>query len=155
MLDAFQGLWQTLLELISHIVIPDWGALIGLVPILLVIGLLGPLLSLLVLAWLVYGLRSPRRRLVPEPTARTAEIEAGRPVYPGGEPYCPTHRLIHPAGSDRCAVDGLDLVVGCPRCGTVRAAHRPACAACGLESRQTALPRLAQAAPPPGGAAAA
>jgi hypothetical protein len=154
-IETFQQLWQQLLDLVSKVVIPDWGALIGLLPTLLLIGLLGPLVSLGLLAWVVYVLAAPRRRLAPEPGPVAAVIVDGRPVFPPGEPYCPTHRLVHPFGAGECAVDRAALVLVCPKCGGGRSAHQAACAACGLELRLTARPRLAPVAPPPGGAAAA
>lgn len=155
MLDAFQRLWQGLLEFTSRIVIPDWGELIGLVPVLLVVGVLGPVLSLLAVAWIVYGIAAPRRRLAPEAVVRSAPLIDGRPAYPAGEPYCAGHRLIHPFGADRCAVDGGDLVIGCPKCGLGRPAHVAACGSCGLELRMTTRAIYRPATPPAGGAAAA
>lgn len=155
MFDAFRQLLDRILEISSLILIPDWAELIGLIPTLLLIGLLGPLLSLIVVLWFVYVVRAPRRRLAPEAVTSPAAIVDGSPVYPAGEPYCPTHRLIHPSGTERCAVDRRDLVIACPKCGTGRPAHLAACGSCGLEIRMTARPRFARTSPPPGGAAAA
>ena len=58
--DALEGFWNAILDLTSKFVIPDWGALIGLLPIFLLIGVLGPILSILVLVHLIYFLRKPR-----------------------------------------------------------------------------------------------
>ena len=53
-----EDIWNSLLELSSQFIIPDWGALVGLIPV----GLL--LLVLLYLAWLVFRFANagPTRR---------------------------------------------------------------------------------------------
>ncbi len=57
--EALEGLWNGLLELTSKLVIPDWNALIALLPVLLLIGVVGPILTLVVLGWVIYQLRRP------------------------------------------------------------------------------------------------
>jgi hypothetical protein len=155
-IDALQSAWHGFLQLISGIVIPEWGGLIGLLPILLVIGVVGPAVSLLVLGWVVYVARAPRAKVRLEVGTARAVIEDGRPVYPDGEPYCPVDQLIYPSGSIRCDTCGRDLFVRCPKCSTGRAASITTCGNCGLvlkiENRARAL---RPAGPPPGGAAAA
>ena len=47
---------------LSPILSPDWGALVGMLPIFLLIGVVGPLLSVLVLGWFIYVVRRPRSR---------------------------------------------------------------------------------------------
>ncbi|HEX2756328.1 MAG TPA: hypothetical protein VHM48_12740, partial [Candidatus Limnocylindrales bacterium] len=59
-LDQISNLWSDLLGFISKLVIPDWAGLIALLPVLILIGIVGPLLSLAVLAWLGYGITKPR-----------------------------------------------------------------------------------------------
>jgi len=155
--DAIQQILQRLLKVLSAIVIPDWGALIGLMPVFLLLGVVGPIVTLLVLLWFFYVLRAPRDRakyVEPEPVA--APIEDGVAVYPSGEPYCPFDQLIYPPGTTRCKVCSRDLVVRCPKCGTGRAALIDTCANCGLVLRIEPRPAaLRPAGPPPGGAAAA
>jgi hypothetical protein len=155
-IEALQGAWHSFLQLITGIVIPDWGQLIGLLPILLVIGVVGPAVSLLALGWFLYVVRAPRARVRLEIGAMHAAIEDGKPVYPAGEPYCPTDRLVYPSGTTRCDTCARDLFVRCPKCATGRAAAIGTCGNCGLilkiESRARAL---RPAGPPSGGAAAA
>ena len=62
-IDQLNQIWNQILDVMSKVVIPDWGALIGLLPLFLVIGLLGPLLSLMALVWVIYMVRKPRARL--------------------------------------------------------------------------------------------
>jgi hypothetical protein len=155
-IDAFQQLVQRILEITTVFVIPDWGELIGLIPVLLVIGVVGPIASLLVLGWILYGLRAPRTRVTLELAPVRARLDDGQPVYPAGEPYCPVDQLVFPFGAVTCDTCRRDLFVRCPKCSTGRAAHQSTCGNCGLvlkiESRARAT---APAGPPPGGAAAA
>ena len=58
--DQIQKMWSDFLAFLSTIIIPDWSAVIGLMPLLLLLGLIGPLLTLAVLAWLGYGITKPR-----------------------------------------------------------------------------------------------
>ena len=155
--DAINQLVQGFLQLINPIVIPDWGALVSLIPILLLIGVVGPLISLLVFLWFVYVVRAPRDRLkYVEPAPYAAPIVAGAPAYPVGEPYCATDRLVYPAGSTRCRIDGHELAVVCPKCGAGRVAAESTCGQCGLVLRiEPRAVQLVTAGPPPGGAAVA
>ena len=41
--DALNQIWNSILEITTLFVIPDWGALIGLLPILILLGVVGPL----------------------------------------------------------------------------------------------------------------
>jgi hypothetical protein len=157
MFDAIGQIFQGLIDFLEPIVLPDWKALVDLFPIFLLIGVVGPLLSLLVLGWLIYLLGKPRSRIpYTAPVARAAQIVDGRPVYPAGEPYCAVHQLIYPAGETRCELDKRDLAVICPKCSTGRPAHIDTCGVCGLVLKiDRAVPALRPAGPPPGGAAAA
>jgi hypothetical protein len=153
---ALEQAWHSFLDAISGIVIPDWGALIGLLPILLVIGVVGPIVTLVLLGWFLYVVRAPRTHLQVLEGPVPAEIEDGRPVYPSGEPYCPVDALVYPSGATRCEVCRRDLLVRCPKCAAGRSAAVSTCGNCGLvlkiENRARALKA---AGPPPGGAAAA
>jgi hypothetical protein len=155
--DALQNLWNGILHVTSLFVIPDWGSLIKLLPVFLVIGVLGPILSLGLLVWLIYFLRKPRAPLPQEagPVAMTIGAD-GRPVIPRGEPFCYRDALIYPANARRCEICGDDLEVSCPKCEVVRKAYLETCGNCGLvlKVRPQALV-VRRAAPPPGGAAAA
>lgn len=155
--DQLANLWNQLLDLTSKLVIPDWGSLIGLMPIFLVIAVLGPLLSLLALAWFVYVVRRPRAHVTYEDGPREAPRGAdGRPEFPAGEPYCLAHALVYSSGTTRCPIDGEILSVICPKCGLGRSAELDTCGNCGLVLK--IIPRsraLRPAGPPPGGAALA
>lgn len=156
--DALEQFWQGILDVTSLFVIPDWGALVGLLPIFLLILIIGPILSIVVLLWLVYVVRAPRAAIVPldESPGAAAVGADGLPIFPTGEPYCPRDALVYPARARRCDTCGDELSVACPKCGVVRRAAIEACANCGLvlkmEPRAVAL---RAAGPPPGGAAAA
>src|SRR5512140_2254409 len=107
----------------SKLVIPDWPGLIQLLPVFVVLGLLGPLLSLAVLAWLGYGVTKPRVRVrYDEGTKVAPRDHLGRPIVPAGEPYCPRDGLVYPTGRVRCDVDKTDLLLRCPKCDVVRTA---------------------------------
>jgi hypothetical protein len=155
-IEAFQQLWQRILEILTPFVIPDWGELVGLMPIILLIGLVGPIMSLLALGWILYVIRAPRAKVSLEVAPVRAQLVDGRPDYPAGEPYCPVDQLVFPFGAVTCETCRRDLFVRCPKCATGRLAHASTCGNCGLvlkiENRARAL---RPAGPPPGGAAAA
>ena len=155
-LDQLNQWWTALLEFMSKIVVPDWGALVDLMPVFLLIGVVGPLVSLLVLAWFIYVVRKPRIKVAFAETRRPAELDAdGNVVYPLGEPYSPSERMIYEPGATR-SESGEDLLVACPKCSLVRTAAIDTCGNCGLSFSIKPTVRLARrAGPPPGGRAAA
>lgn len=155
-LDTINQWWNGLLDLMSKVVVPDWGALVNLLPIFLLIGVVGPIVSLLLLVWFVYAVRKPRLKVAFADPRRIAELDAeGHPVFPAGEPYSPRERTIYEPGATR-SLSGEDLVVACPKCGLVRKATVAVCGNCGLSFTLTPTTRSARpAGPPPGGAAAA
>ncbi len=156
LIDALSQAWDGLLKFMEQFVIPDWGSLVGLLPIFLLVGVVGPLLTLLLLAWVVYFVRKPRTRVRFADDARPAALEAGAPVFPPGLPYCPRHALIHPSGATRCEIDAEPLAVVCPMCGLGREAEVDTCGNCGLVLKVVPHSRaLRPAGPPPGGAAVA
>lgn len=156
-LDQISHLWSDFLGLISKLVIPDWAGLIALLPIFVVIGILGPLLSLAALAWLGYGVTKPRVKVRYDDGTKVAPRDhLGRPIVPAGEPYCPRDGLIYPMGRLRCDVDRTDLLVRCPKCEVVRTAGIATCGNCGLTlNLQPRAMIIASDGPPPGGAAIA
>ncbi len=155
-LDTLNQFWTNLLKFSETFVTPDWGQLIGLLPILLLIGVVGPLLTLLVLAWLRYGVVRPRVRVAFADPRRAALLDgAGNPVFPVGEPYSPGEGVIYEPGMTR-SPSGENLVVACPKCSLVRPAADASCGNCGLSFTLAPTTRsLRPAGPPPGGAAAA
>jgi hypothetical protein len=151
-----EELWSGLLSFIEKLVVPDWGSLIDLLPILLVLGVIGPLVTLGVLFWGWYFIRKPRTRVRYEEGATLAPMGAdGAPIFPRGLPYSPISGLVYPPGITR-GNDGEDLSVICPMCEIGRDAALDTCANCGLVLKVERRPRvIAPAAPPPGGAAIA
>ena len=106
MIDSLQQTWTSLLNLIDKFVSPDWGSLIGLLPLMLLVGVLGPLLSLAALVWFYYFITKPRPKVQIEEGARPALIgDSGTAVFPPGLPYCQRHALVYPPGTNRCDVD--------------------------------------------------
>jgi hypothetical protein len=156
-LDQISQLWTGLLGLMSKLVIPDWAGLIQLLPLFVLIGIVGPLLSLAVFAWLGFEVTKPRVRVrFDEGTKVAPRDHLGRPIVPAGEPYCPRDGLIYPAGTLRCDVDKTDLLVRCPKCEVVRTAGISTCGNCGLTlSFQPRTMIVSTDGPPPGGAAIA
>lgn len=156
MIEAFQQLWQGIISFLTPYIIPDWGELIALMPIILLVGLAGPILSLLALGWILHVIRAPRAKVSLEVAPVRAQLVDGRPDYPAGEPYCPVDQLVFPSGAVICDTCRRDLLVRCPKCSTGRLASTTTCGNCGLvlkiENRARAL---RPAGPPPGGAAAA
>jgi hypothetical protein len=156
-LDQISHLWSDLLGFISKLVIPDWPGLILLLPVFVLIGVVGPLLSLAVLAWLGYGVTKPRVKVhYDEGTKVAPRDHLGRPIVPAGEPYCPADGLIYSMGTLRCDIDKTNLLIRCPKCEVVRGAGVSTCGNCGLtlDLRPRAM-IVATDGPPPGGAAIA
>jgi hypothetical protein len=155
--DQISKLWSDFLAFLSKLVIPDWAGLIQLLPVLVLIGLVGPLLTLGVLGWLGYGVTKPRTKVTYEEGTRVAPRDhLGRPIIPAGEPYCPQDGLLYSFGTQRCDVDKTRLLLRCPKCDVVREASVSTCGNCGLKLSVERRPMIvAHDGPPPGGAAVA
>jgi ribosomal protein S27AE len=155
--DQVSKMWTDFLAFLSTIVIPDWAGLIQLLPVLVLIGVVGPLLTLILLGWLGYGVTKPRTRVKYVEGVRVAPHDhLGEPIFPAGEPYCPHDGLIYAFGTTRCDRDQELLQVRCPKCGVVRDSDIRTCGNCGLVLKVE--PRtliVASDGPPPGGAAVA
>ncbi|MFN8518793.1 MAG: hypothetical protein U0667_05240 [Chloroflexota bacterium] len=153
--------WSLVLDQLTKVLVPDWSGLITLLPFLLIVGVLGPILSLLALAWVWHAITVRRARVkVQVPDAELAALDAGgEPVYPANTPYCGEHRLVFGPSELRCTVDGADLSVRCPVDHTVRDAAIQTCTACGtryvLGAASTSALVRRTVGPPPGGAAIA
>jgi hypothetical protein len=156
--DALQNVWNTILDITSLFVIPDWGGLISLLPVLVLIGLIGPFVTFTALITVVYLVRKPRAKVTIVEGPRVAAIGAdGQPVFQPGLPHCRRDALIYPSGTLRCDRCGDDLAVVCPMCGLGRSALVDTCTACGLvlKVKPGAVVVHASPGPRPGGAAAA
>ena len=155
MLEQLNEMWSSFIEATSAFVIPDWGQLIGLLPVLLIIGVVGPLLTIIMLFWVRYWILKPRVSAGYADTRRLAAIgDDGQPIFPAGEPYSLSERMIYESGATR-SESGEELLVACPKCGLVRSAAIDTCGNCGLSFTITPPTRtIRPAAPPPGGRAA-
>ena len=154
--DTLNQLWTDLLAASGAFVVPDWGALIGLLPIFLLLFVVGPILTILALAWLRYGVLQPHPKVAFADTRRAAPLgEDGEPSYPLGEPYSPIERVIYEPGTTR-SPSGERLVVACPKCSLVRPSVEDTCGNCGLSFTIKPTTRsLRPAGPPAGGASVA
>ena len=156
--DQVSHLWTQALGLIAKIVSPDWGSLIGLLPVFLLVGVIGPLITILALLWLYYFVRRPRTKVRFVEGPRQALLAAdGLPLFPPGEPYDVRSGLVYPPGATENPA-GEVLSVTCPMCGIARFATVTTCHNCGLVlkvDRSVAVRTMQPAGPPPGGAAAA
>jgi hypothetical protein len=153
--------WTAFLQWLSTIIIPDWNGLIALLPILLILGVVGPGLTLLALYWTYVRLSDRRGRVRtddPQPIAIAANAE-GTFSYPPNAPYCPTHHLVYPPTVRECDVDRQDLRVRCPVDDTVRPAGESLCRTCGtryqLGASLAPIVVRRRGTPPAGGAAVA
>ncbi len=158
LVDVLNGVWNQILEITSLFVMPDWGELIGLLPVLVALGLVAPFLTFVALGTVIYLLRKPRIRVRYEEGPRAAALgPGGEPVFPVGLPYCRRDSLVYPSGTHRCERCHDQLAVICPMCGLGRSALIDTCSNCGLvlkvKNRSVVVP--ASAGPRPGGAAAA
>ena len=156
--DALNGLWNTILDITKMFVIPDWGSVIGLLPLLIFLGVVGPLITFTMLGVLAYQATKPRTKVSTIEGPRIAAIGAdGQPIFPPGLPHCRRHGLIYPSGELRCERDGEPLSVICPMCGLGRPAEIDTCTNCGLvlKVKPRPIPVGKITGPKPGGAAAA
>jgi hypothetical protein len=153
--------WTAFLDWLSTVIIPNWGELISMLPFFLVVGVIGPLVTLIGLLWVWYLIHRSRGRVQrDERQAVRAPLHAdGRPVFPPNVPYCAEHGLLYPPRVGRCEIDRADLSVTCPVDGTVRVASVQTCPACGtrfvLGAGSTATLVSGSSGPPEGGAAVA
>jgi hypothetical protein len=158
LVEVLEGVWNQILEITSLFVMPDWGGLIGLMPVLVLLGLVGPFMTFLALGIVVYLVRKPRVKVTYEEGPKVAPIGAdGEPVFPVGLPYCRRDALIYPSGTHRCDRCRDRLAVICPMCGLGRSALVDTCTNCGLvlKVKSRAAVVAATPGPKPGGAAAA
>ncbi len=156
--DAVNDVWNTILDITSLFVLPDWGALIGLLPLFFFLGVVAPLVTFTLLGILVYQVRRPRTRIAIVEGPQRAQIGAdGQPVFTPGLPHCRRDALVFASGTTRCDSCRDDLAVICPMCGLGRTALIDACSGCGLvlKVKPQAVIAHASSGPRPGGAAVA
>ena len=156
--DTLNGIWNTILDILKMFVIPDWGSVVGLLPLLMFVGIVGPLITFTILGVFIYQVAKPRTKVRIEEGPEVARIGAdGQPIFPPGLPYCRRHALVYPSGTLRCERDGEDLAVICPMCGLGRPARIDTCTNCGLvlKVKPRAVTVGRASGPKPGGAAAA
>ena len=153
--------WTAFLDWLTTVVVPNWTELVGMLPFWLLIGVVGPIVSLIALAWIWHF--ATRRRghqtvAVPEVVAAPRDANDD-PIFPANVPYSAAQGLIYPPNRTTCEVDGSNLLVRCPVDGTVREASIQVCRACGtkfvLGAATTPLLVQRTGSPPAGGAAAA
>jgi hypothetical protein len=153
--------WTYFLDWLTTVIVPNWTELVSMLPFWILLGVVGPILTLIALAWVWHFMTKPRARVeTGEPEGFPAPMGAdGLPAFPANVPYCLEHSLIYPASRARCAVDGTDLSVRCPVDGTVRDASIQTCSGCGTRFvlGASSVPALVvrHAGPPEGGAAVA
>jgi hypothetical protein len=154
--------WTAILSLLEKVIVPDWNDWVNAIPILVVLGLLGPMLTLLFLAWLYYMVFVRRRGRVrtadPEPAVAERD-EAGFWIIPPNTPFCAREGLLYPPNARRCVSCRNELMVRCPVDSTTRVASQDICRACGtkyvLGAVSTAVTIKRRSGPPEGGAAVA
>jgi hypothetical protein len=157
-IDVLNQIWTQILGIMTLFITPDWGGLVGLLPVFVVIGLVGPFLTFLALGTVIYLVRKPRVKMVFEEGPRVAEIgPGGEPIFPVGLPHCRRDALVYPSGTLRCEVCRDELAVICPMCSLGRSARIDTCTNCGLvlKVKPQAVAVRTTVGPKPGGAAAA
>lgn len=153
--------WTSFLEWLQSLIVPEWDSLIAMLPLFLILGVAGPILTLMALSAMRYRMHREKGRVkIAEPDPWPAEIgEDGLPIFPVNTPFCEEHALIYPPGARVCEIDGTDLTVKCPVDGTLRLADQQLCRACGtryvLGASKTAVVVRRTGRPPEGGAAIA
>ncbi len=153
--------WTSFLDWLTTVVVPAWGELISLLPYVVAAGIIGPILTIIVLMWgwyLINRRRGKVRRVEPQPVLASLD-GSGMPVFPVNQPYCQEHGLLFPPRAKQCSIDKQPLEVTCPVDGTVRNAELDTCSGCGttykLGATASSAVVLASDGPPEGGAAIA
>ncbi|HXR26518.1 MAG TPA: hypothetical protein VN771_01530 [Candidatus Baltobacteraceae bacterium] len=153
--------WNQVLSILTVVLSPDWSALVAWVPLLLIVGVLGPILTLVVVGWTHHLLISRRPHVVyDEPEAHAPQhLADGTSVVPPNAPYCARDDLLFPARVTTCSICHDELTVRCPVDDAVRPATQQTCRACGtkyvLGAGIDPLTVRSSAHPPTGGAAIA
>ena len=136
-------------QITSMIIIPDWGALIGLLPVFILLGVIGPIITLLLLGPHLPdppATREGRPRRRPAPGRARRRREADLPDRPA---VLPCRRLIYPSGTTRCETTAPSCAVVCPMCGLGRQRGRSTPVATAASSSRS---RTARGRGPAGGA---
>lgn len=157
-IDVLNQVWTQVLGVASVFILLDWGGLIGLLPIIILFGLVAPFFTGLGLVTMIYLIRKPRVKLVFEEGPRLAAIgPGGDPIFPVGLPHCRRDDLVYPSGTIRCERCHDELAVICPMCSLGRTARIDTCTNCGLVLKVVprAIALRTTPGPKPGGAAAA
>ncbi len=158
MTQALDQLWTTILDFMSIFVMPDWGAIIGYLPIIIFFTVVAPLITFVMLGIVIYLARKPRAKVETVEGPLLAPIgEDGQPVFQPGLPHCRRDALVFASGTTRCDRCGDDLAVICPMCGLGRSALIDTCSDCGLvlKVKPRAVVVHTTPGPRPGGAAVA
>ena len=157
LIDVLNQLWTQVLEITSIFVMPDWGFLIGLLPVFVLFGAVMPFLTFLALGTLIYLVRKPRDKVAFEEGPRLDEIgPGGEPIFPVGVPHCRRDAIVYPSGTLRCERCHEDLAVICPMCALGRSALIDTCTNCGLVLKvKPHAVAIRTMGPKPGGAAVA
>jgi hypothetical protein len=157
-IEFLNQIWTQILDVTALFVTPDWGFLISMLPVMVLLGLVMPFLTGLAILTVYYLVTKPRAKVAFEEGPRVAEIgPGGEPVFPVGLPHCRRDALIYPSGTLRCDTCHDELAVICPMCGLGRMARIDTCSNCGLvlKVKTRAVAVRTTAGPKPGGAAAA
>ena len=153
--------WTTFLDWLTTVLVPAWGELIELLPFFVVIGIIGPIVSIMVLMWLWYLVHRRRGRILREEAQAVPAPRGhdGVAVFAPSVPYCEEHALLYPPRATNCEIDRADLRVVCPVDRTVRSASVQTCPGCGTRYQlgANASPAIVTSTggPPEGGAAVA
>jgi hypothetical protein len=151
--------WTAFLDWLTTVIVPDWGELVGMLPFFLILGVVGPIVTLIALLWVWDLMKRERARVeLEEPDVVPAPRDAsGLPMFPVNVPFCQEHALVYPASAVRCTIDGADLSVRCPVDATLRLAAEQTCRACGTRyvlGAATVPALVRRSGQPPGGGAA-
>ncbi|MFI5261870.1 MAG: hypothetical protein ACHQZR_04890 [Candidatus Limnocylindrales bacterium] len=158
---ALNDWWNGVLSMLTVLLSPDWSALVAWLPLLLVVGVVGPILTLVGIGWVHHLLISRRAHVsFDEPGPWAPErLPDGTADVPPSTPYCARDELLFPGRATTCTVCRDELTVRCPVDGALRPASQQTCRACGtryvLGAGVDALTVRSSARPPTGGAAIA
>ena len=126
-LDVLNEIWNQILAVTSIFVMPDWGGLIGLLPVIVLLGVVMPFLTFLALG--IDDLHGPQAADQGRPSRKARgwprSAPAASPIYPVGLPHCRRDALVYPSGHDPLRALPRRARRICPMCNLGRAGdHR-------------------------------
>jgi hypothetical protein len=99
-IDFLNQIWTQILDITAIFVTPDWGFLVGMLPVIVLFGLVMPFVTFLLIGTMAYLITKPRVKVAFVEGPRVAESgPGGAPVFHIGLPHCQPDAPNHLSGT--------------------------------------------------------